>query len=56
VSNEGVLVKRGVGTRAVHGNHESRKGPLTTPIVQSSTFAFASSAEMLRYLEGDDQL
>ncbi len=56
MSNDGVLVKRGVGTRAVHGNHESRKGPLTTPIVQSSTFAFASSAEMRRYLEGDEQL
>jgi len=49
-------LKRGVGTRAVHGNQESRRGPLTTPIVQSSTFAFASSAEMRRYLEGDEQL
>jgi methionine-gamma-lyase len=49
-------LKRGVGTRAVHGNHESRRGPLTTPIVQSSTFAFASSAEMRRYLDGDEQL
>ncbi len=49
-------MKRGIGTRAVHGNHESRKGPLATPIVQSSTFAFASSAEMRRYLEGDERL
>jgi cystathionine beta-lyase/cystathionine gamma-synthase len=49
-------LKRGVGTRAVHGNHDSRRGPLTTPIVQSSTFAFASSAEMRRYLEGDEEL
>jgi len=49
-------VKKGVGTRAVHGNRESHRGPLTTPIVQSSTFAFASAAEMRRYLEGDEQL
>ena len=31
-------------------------GPLATPIVQTSTFAFASSAEMRRYLDGDDEL
>jgi cystathionine beta-lyase/cystathionine gamma-synthase len=49
-------LKKGVGTRAVHGSHESRRGPLAPPIVQSSTFAFASSAEMRRYLDGDDQL
>ena len=31
-------------------------GPLATPIVQTSTFAFASAAEMRRYVEGDDEL
>jgi cystathionine beta-lyase/cystathionine gamma-synthase len=48
--------KRGIGTRAVHGARPARRGPLTTPIVQSATFAFESSAEMRRYLEGDEDL
>jgi cystathionine beta-lyase/cystathionine gamma-synthase len=47
---------RGSGTRAVHGGKGPRPGPLTVPIVQSSTFVFASSAEMRRYLEGDEEL
>lgn len=47
---------RGQGTRSVHGSREPRPGPLETPIVQSSTFVFASSAEMRRYLEGDEEL
>ncbi len=50
------MSKRGIGTRAVHGARDPRPGPLTTPIVQSSTFVFASSAEMRRYLEGSDDL
>ncbi len=33
-----------------------RPGPLATPIVQTSTFAFASAEEMRRYLAGDDEL
>jgi methionine-gamma-lyase len=40
----------------VHGRHESRPGPLATPIVQTSTFAFASAAEMRRHLGGDEEL
>jgi len=40
----------------VHGGHEAPRGPLATPIVQASTFAFASAAEMRRYLEGDPEL
>jgi len=48
--------KRGIGTRAVHGAKDPRPGPLTTPIVQSSTFVFGSSAEMRRYLDGDEEL
>jgi cystathionine beta-lyase/cystathionine gamma-synthase len=47
---------RGAGTRAVHGRRPRAAGPLTTPIVQSSTFVFGSSAEMKRYLAGDDGL
>ncbi len=40
----------------MHGARERVAGPLTTPIVQSSTFAFASADEMRRYLEGDEDL
>jgi len=50
------MSKRGIGTRAVHGTRPAPHGPVTTPIVQSATFAFASSAEMRRYLEGDEEL
>ncbi|HLA77576.1 MAG TPA: aminotransferase class I/II-fold pyridoxal phosphate-dependent enzyme [Vicinamibacteria bacterium] len=49
-------MKRGIGTRAVHGKGQPRPGPLTTPVAQTSTFVFASSAEMRRYLEGGDDL
>lgn len=48
--------QRGPGTRAVHGAGDPAPGPLATPIVQSATFTFASSAEMRRYLEGDEEL
>jgi cystathionine beta-lyase/cystathionine gamma-synthase len=48
--------KRGMGTRAVHGSKATKRGPLTTPIVQSATFVFESAAEMRRYLEGDEDL
>jgi len=48
--------ERGPGTTAVHGRHEATRGPLATPIVQTSTFAFGSAAEMRRYLEGDEEL
>jgi methionine-gamma-lyase len=47
---------RGPGTTAVHGSRGARTGPLAPPIAQTSTFAFASSAEMRRYLEGDAEL
>jgi len=40
----------------VHGGHGASAGPLTTPIVQTSTFAFSSAAEMRRYLEGGPEL
>jgi len=48
--------ERGRGTTSVHGRGEAKPGPLTTPIVQSSTFVFGSSAEVRRYLEGDEEL
>jgi methionine-gamma-lyase len=50
------MSKRGIGTRAVHGNKPTTRGPLTTPIVQSATFVFDSAAEMHRYLEGGEDL
>ncbi len=40
----------------MHGRHEARPGPLAPPIVQTSTFAFGSAAEMRRHLEGDEEL
>src|SRR5260370_1288275 len=49
-------MKRGTGTTAVHGRREARPGPPTTPLVQSSTFAFADSGGMRRYLEGAERL
>jgi cystathionine beta-lyase/cystathionine gamma-synthase len=47
---------RAPGTRAVHGRRARKPGPLTPPIAQTATFAFESSAEMRRYLEGDGGL
>jgi len=48
--------ERGEGTRAVHGARAPRAGSLTTPIAQTATFVFESSAEMRRYLAGDEEL
>ncbi len=56
MTDGGSMNNRGPGTKAVHGRRDARPGPLTTPIVQSSTFAFAGSGEMRRYLEGDERL
>jgi cystathionine beta-lyase/cystathionine gamma-synthase len=50
------LKQRGPGTTAVHGRHAAPRGPLATPIVQTSTFAFGSAAELRRHLEGDEEL
>jgi cystathionine beta-lyase/cystathionine gamma-synthase len=47
---------RTIGTRAVHGHRKPVSGPLIPPVVQSATFVMASSAEMRRYLEGDEGL
>jgi cystathionine gamma-synthase len=42
-------------TLAVHGGEERRKAhdAVTTPIVCSATYAFADTAEIVRYFEGD---
>ena len=50
------MSERGKGTRAVHGAGARRPGSLTTPIVQAATFVFESSAQMRRYLAGDEEL
>ena len=50
------MTKRGIGTRAVHGESVPRRGPLVPPIAQTSTFVFDSSDEMRRYLGGDPEL
>jgi cystathionine beta-lyase/cystathionine gamma-synthase len=47
---------RASGTRAVHGRHGPRSGPLAPPIAQTSTFAFASAAELRLYLDGEPGL
>lgn len=48
--------KRGAGTTSVHGRSDPQPGPLATPIVQTATFTFGSSAEMRRYLAGAEDL
>ena len=50
------MKERGPGTTAVHGRRGTARGPLATPIAQTSTFAFGSAEEMHRYLEGDEEL
>lgn len=47
---------RAFATRAVHGSRMPASGPLATPIVQSATFVFESSAQMRDYLHGDPAL
>jgi cystathionine beta-lyase/cystathionine gamma-synthase len=47
---------KGIGTRAVHGAGVPQPGPLTTPIVQTSTFVFESSNDLRRYFEGGEGL
>lgn len=46
--------KHSLATRAVHGNHlHAFKGPVTTPIYQTSTYRFANSGDAIRYAKGD---
>ena len=46
-------MKKQASTLAVHGGEEKRKGydALTTPIVQTSTYTFEDTAEILSFLE-----
>jgi cystathionine gamma-synthase len=51
----GMAVK--LATQAVHGGEERRKpyGALTTPVVQSSTFTFRDTAEILDFMQAKEQ-
>ena len=46
--------KHSLATRAIHGKHlRAFKGPVTTPIYQTSTYRFANSGDAIRYAKGD---
>jgi len=46
--------KTSVSTRAIHGTKlHAYKGPLTTPIYQTSTYRFNSSDDAVRFAKGD---
>ena len=43
-----------LATKAVHGNHfHAFKGPVATPIYQTSTYRFENSNDAVRYAKGD---
>ncbi len=43
-----------VATRAIHGRHfRAFKGPVVTPIYQTSTYRFENSHDAIRYAQGD---
>ena len=43
-----------LSTRAIHGNKlYAFKGPVATPIYQTSTYRFESSEDAIRYAKGD---
>jgi methionine-gamma-lyase len=43
-----------LATRAIHGNHLGAfKGPVATPIYQTSTYRFENSRDAVRFAEGD---
>ena len=43
-----------IATRAIHGNKLfAFKGPVATPIYQTSTYRFETSDDAVRYAKGD---
>src|SRR5689334_18371616 len=56
-NNETHMKKNGshsLATLAIHGKHlKAFKGPVTTPIYQTSTYRFANSKDAIRYAQGD---
>ena len=46
-----------IATRAIHGKHlYAYKGPVATPIYQTSTYRFESSDDAIRYARGDESV
>jgi cystathionine beta-lyase/cystathionine gamma-synthase len=49
--------KLSLATRAIHGNHlHAFKGPVATPIYQTSTYRFENSKDAIRYAKGDPKV
>lgn len=49
--------KLSIATRAIHGRHlHAFKGPVVTPIYQTSTYRFADSSDAIRYAHGDESV
>jgi len=47
----------GLATRAIHGRALApHRGPVATPIVQTSTYRFVDSGDAMRYARGDDSV
>lgn len=46
-----------IATRAIHGKHlHAFKGPVVTPIYQTSTYRFENSQDPIRYARGDESV
>src|ERR1051326_2880330 len=49
--------KLSLAARAIHGNHlHAFKGPVATPIYQTSTYRFENSKDAIRYAKGDPKV
>ena len=49
-----ITKKLSLATRAIHGKHlHAFKGPVATPIYQTSTYRFKDSKDAIRYAQGD---
>lgn len=49
--------KLSLATRAIHGKHlYAFKGPVATPIYQTSTYRFENSQDAIRYAQGDESV
>ncbi len=48
---------QGFSTQSVHGGEQRQKpeGSITQPIFTASTYTFASTADLMRFVEGEDQ-
>jgi methionine-gamma-lyase len=49
--------KLSIATRAIHGKHlHAFRGPVATPIYQTSTYRFENSKDAIRYAQGDESV